>query len=39
MTAFLSKDIIVLGVSADYPHICGLAEKTIFRGNVRCLII
>ena len=39
MTTFLSKDMLVLGVSADYPHICGLAEKTIFRGNVRCLII
>lgn len=39
MTVWLSKDLIVLGVSPDYPHICGLAEKTLFRGHVRCLII
>lgn len=39
MTLWLHKDSIVLGVREDYAHICGLAEKTFFRGIVRCLVI
>lgn len=39
MTVWLSKDMVVLGVVEDYSYVCGVAEKTLFRGHVRCLII
>ena len=39
MTIWLSKNMLILGATEDYAHLCGLAEKTLFRGHVRCLII
>lgn len=39
MTVWLTKDMIVIGTTEEYAHVCGLSEKTLFRGQTRCLII
>lgn len=31
--------MVILGATEQYAHICGVAEKVLFRGHVRCLVI
>jgi predicted secreted protein len=39
MSLWLVKDSIVLGVREAYAHLCSIAEKSLFRSRMRCLII